>query len=71
MNSKFDITVLSASKSDCQTERNAEIRYDKEPPIKDFCSQEEGRFVQCGHFADNGGGFFQMRTSAFFGAKKI
>jgi len=29
MNSKFDIAVSSASKSDCQTERNAEIKYDK------------------------------------------
>jgi len=28
------------------------------------------RFVQCGHFADTGGGL-QMRTSALFGAKKL
>jgi len=30
MNSKFEIAVSSALKVNCQTERNAEIKYDKD-----------------------------------------
>jgi len=41
--------------------------FHKRPSIKDVRSQG---FVQCGHFADKGGGkVLQMRTSARFGTK--
>jgi len=41
-------------------------------PYKTFAVRREAEFVQCGHFADKGGGgLLQMRTFALFGPKKF
>jgi len=47
------------------------LKFHKRLPIKDVRNQEGLSTVQCGYFADKGEFFFQMWTSALFGAKNF